>query len=155
MAPSLIKSVDKTEVNLGETVTYSFDFFNDNIFDVILFEIEDSRIGIIEVSENVPPYTNIIISREVVMNEIGIITNIARAHYWNPQNEQDYYTDWSNEISVNVKSPSLQKTLIGNLVNTKAQAINEIGAVAGLISFETIISTELASETKLMKEVFA
>ena len=153
--PSIIKSVDRTEVNVGETVTYSFDFYNDNQYEVLLLVIEDSRIGIIEVNENVPPYTHKIISREVVMNEIGIITNIARACYWEVQYETEHYTDWSNEISVNVKSPSSQKTLNGNLINTKAQAINEMGAVAGLISFETIISTELASETKLLKEVFA
>ncbi len=60
----------------------------------------------------------------------------------------------SNEVSVEVicSQPSVLKN---KLINTKTQSVNEMGAIAGLTTFGTFSKTELASETKLLKEVFA
>ncbi|QTW05528.1 hypothetical protein [uncultured archaeal virus] len=45
--------------------------------------------------------------------------------------------------------------LFGDLVNTKAQAVNEMGAIAGTLTFMTFFKTELASQVRIMREVFA
>ncbi len=144
MTPTLTKSVDKTWVNIGEIVTYSYDFYNDTENEVWLTVIEDSRIGQIPVYQEVNHHSHKIITREIVMSECRNITNVARAYYVDYQHHI-LISDWSNEISVFVfcsslvtLSKSVDKTEVnlGEIVTYSYDFYNNCGYPVDLLFVE-------------------